>query len=277
MAAAFALILIHRPRQMTPETTQKLVTLNQRFYAQFAGAFHRSRLEPAEGFHDLVAFLPERAFRVLDIGCGNGRFGYFLHQHGRVQTYLGLDASPEYLAQAQQASDLLPHTAVPPTPGQFRFQLADMTQPDFLRQALLSATPTAVTFDLIVCLSALHHIPGQARRQAIMQEMANHLTPGGLLILGNWQFLDSARQRRKIIPWAEAGTNLTPTELAELTEADYLLSWNRGGTGFRYVAMIDETATAVLATHANLHIIHQFRSDGREKNLNLYTIFSNEC
>ncbi len=259
---------------MTPETTQKLVALNQRFYAQFAGAFHRSRIEPAEGFHDLVAFLPERKFQVLDVGCGNGRFGYFLHQHGRVQTYLGLDASPDYLAQAQQWRDLLDDTAVPPHPDQFRFQTADMTQTDFLDKIpipLAEPVEAKAQFDLIVCLSALHHIPGQARRQALMQELAARLAPGGWLLLGNWQFLDSARQRRKIVPWSKAGLAATDVE-----ETDYLLSWSRGGTGFRYVAMIDEANTAVLAAHANLHIVHQFRSDGREKNLNLYTILSNE-
>ena len=281
---------------MTPETAQKLVAINQEFYAQFAGAFHRSRIEPAEGFHDLVAFLPQRKFRVLDVGCGNGRFGYFLHQHGRVQTYLGLDASPDYLAQAQQWQDLLDHTAVSPAPGQFRFQTADMTQMGFLDKIGISpsakpiplrpaqgtvetlaepvrsmAEPVEAQFDLIVCLSALHHIPRQARRQTLMRELAERLTPGGWLLLGNWQFLDSARQRRKIVPWAKAGLTA-----ADVEKTDYLLSWSRGGKGFRYVAMIDETDTAVLAATANLHIVHQFRSDGREKNLNLYTIFSNE-
>ncbi|MCA9980836.1 MAG: hypothetical protein KDD89_08385, partial [Anaerolineales bacterium] len=91
----------------------------------------------------------------------------------------------------------------------------------------------------------------------------------GWLVLGNWQFLDSARQRRKIVPWSEAGLHPTDVE-----ETDYLLSWSRGGTGFRYVTMIDEAATVVLAASANLDIVHQFRSDGRERNLNLYTIFA---
>lgn len=249
---------------LTPDTAHKLMAINQAFYAQFAGAFHRSRIEPAEGFHDLVAFLPQKRFTVLDVGCGNGRFGYFLHQHGRVRRYLGLDASPDYLAQSQQWRDLLDASDNPPDLDRFTFQTADMTQ--------TATWPTARgDFDLVVCLSALHHVPGQAQRQAVVQALADRLAPQGWLLLGNWQFLDSARQRRKIVPWETVG--LTRDEVEPM---DYLISWNRGGTGFRYVAMIDETDTAVLAAQANLRIVHQYRSDGREGNLNLYTILQHE-
>jgi hypothetical protein len=53
---------------------------------------------------------------------------------------------------------------------------------------------------------------------------------------------------------------------------DYLLTWRRDGYGLRYVCLIDEAETAVLAEAAGLNIINQFRSDGKEGNLSLYTI-----
>jgi hypothetical protein len=51
-----------------------------------------------------------------------------------------------------------------------------------------------------------------------------------------------------------------------------LLSWERGGQGVRYVALLDEQAMARLAQASDMMIEHQFRSDGREGDLSLYTI-----
>ena len=55
---------------------------------------------------------------------------------------------------------------------------------------------------------------------------------------------------------------------------DFLLSWQRGGSGLRYVALIDEEATRRLATAAGLRIVDQYRRDGHEGDLNLYTVLA---
>ena len=54
----------------------------------------------------------------------------------------------------------------------------------------------------------------------------------------------------------------------------YLLSWHRGGYGLRYVALLDEAETQRLADAAGLRVVAQFYSDGREGNLNLYTLLA---
>jgi hypothetical protein len=97
--------------------------------------------------------------------------------------------------------------------------------------------------------------------------MAAHLSEDGRIILSNWQFLDSERQRRKITDWGRIG--LTEDEV---DNNDYLLTWKRGGTGYRYVCFIDELETERLAETAGLRCLNQFRSDGREGDLNLYSI-----
>ncbi|MCA9962203.1 MAG: hypothetical protein KC443_24375, partial [Anaerolineales bacterium] len=53
---------------------------------------------------------------------------------------------------------------------------------------------------------------------------------------------------------------------------DYLLTWQRSGFGLRYACHIDAGQTARLAADAELRIVHQFRSDGKEGNLSLYTV-----
>ena len=102
-----------------------------------------------------------------------------------------------------------------------------------------------------------------------MAGMGACLSPGAHLALANWQFVDSERQRRKIQPWSAAGI-----ETSEVEAGDYLLSWQRGGRGLRYVALVDGDETQRLAAEAGLRVVARFRSDGREGNLNLYTILA---
>ncbi len=59
---------------------------------------------------------------------------------------------------------------------------------------------------------------------------------------------------------------------ADVDPKDYLLTWRRDGYGLRYVCLIDEEETATLAGAAGLKIVNQFRSDGKEGNLSLYTV-----
>ncbi|GAB4264170.1 MAG: hypothetical protein Kow0080_03080 [Candidatus Promineifilaceae bacterium] len=234
---------------MKEETAARLRQLNQQFYEQVADSFADSRERPQPGFALLLAWLPQPCQDVLDVGCGNGRFGQFLHKNGHPVTYTGVDNSIGLLTHARQ---LLP---------QGTFQQADMTCPGFLEGF--------GQFDLIVCLAAMQHIPGQANRARLLAEMADHLTENGRLFLANWQFMNSPRQRRKVRDWSMVGLSAGDVE-----PNDYLLTWQREGFGLRYVCQIDAEETAVLAQTANLNILHQFRSDGKEGNLSLYTVMA---
>ena len=125
------------------------------------------------------------------------------------------------------------------------------------------------SFDMISCLATLQHIPGQRNRARLLREMGEHLRIGGRIFLSNWQFLESPRQIKKIADWSEIGIDET-----DLESNDYLITWNRGGIGCRYVAQIDLNETHALAKNTGLHIVESFRSDGKEGNLNLYTVLS---
>lgn len=237
---------------MKDEIAEQLMRLNQNFYDQLAAPFDRSRFEPQFGFVAALQFLPERPLSLLDVGCGNGRFAYFMSNNSRLERYVGLDFSEGLLALAEeQFADL---------PEPIRFEVADIGQPGFAGRY--------GQFDLVASLSAMHHIPQKRRRAALLKEMAAHLTPDGMLLLCNWQFMDSPRQRRKILDWGEIGL-----ERDQVEENDYLLSWKRGGYGRRYCCHIGPEETAWLAQAAGLEIVQQYREDGRERNLTLYTLF----
>jgi tRNA (uracil-5-)-methyltransferase TRM9 len=233
---------------MREEIRQQLLALNRAFYSRLALPFARSRSRPQPGWNRLAAQLPEPCPTLLDVGCGEGRFGRFLLERQRIGRYSGIDFSAELLAQARRT-----------TPG------------DFYERDLSAPQPLAGLgrHAAIACLSTLQHVPGRAGRLLLLREMAAHLLPTGRLLLANWQFLDNARQRRKVVTWPAVALST-----ADVEANDYLLSWQREGPGLRYVCLIDAAETAALAHESGLEVVDQFRSDGREGDLNLYTILT---
>jgi SAM-dependent methyltransferase len=231
---------------MDEHTVQQLVELNRAFYAAFAEPFAETRAEPQPGFARLATYLPTGAIDLLDVGCGDGRFGRFLREAGHTIHYTGVDLTPGLLDRARSGDDDV-------------LLVRDLSRPgslDCLGQ-----------FGCIACLSTLQHIPGHQRRLQLLRDMASHLAPDGVLFLGNWQFLDSPRQHRKLRDWSLAGVD--PRDVGS---EDHLLSWQRGGEGLRYVAHLDAQLTQRLIDEAGLRLLDSFRSDGREGDLNLYSI-----
>lgn len=232
---------------MRDDVARQLLALNQAFYGKFVQPFAQSRANPQPGFKHLLPYVPEACRRVLDVGCGEGRFGRFLLAELPALSYTGVDFSPELLARAEKA---LPEGA---------FYCRDISRADALGDL--------GDFELVSSLAVLQHIPGRARRAQTLREMAERLTGEGRLFLSTWQFLDSKRQRRKIVSWERAG-------LADeaVDNGDYLMTWGTAREGLRYVAYIDRAEVKALAEEAGLSVIDDFRSDGREGDLNLYSV-----
>mgnify|MGYP002713009337 CR=1 FL=1 len=231
---------------MQPDVVQKLLQVNQTFYDSFADSFSHTRKMINNGFDDLLTAVPEGAKSLLDVACGNGRFGKYLFEHDAIQSYTGVDFSAELLKIAREIT------------GGAVYQ-RDLTQPD--------ALDGLGQFDIVACLAALHHIPGEDLKVRLLKNMKARLSENGRIFLSMWEFMDSERQQRKVRDWSEIG--LSPEDVGP---NDYLLTWQTGGFSYRYACMIDEAETAVLAEKAGLKIIKQFRSDGREGNLSLYAV-----
>jgi tRNA (uracil-5-)-methyltransferase TRM9 len=235
---------------MEDNIKQKLLTLNQSFYDEHAVPFAESRTRPQPGFFTLLDDLPVPCDYLLDVGCGDGRLGRFLLARRAIRWYTGVDFSAELLAAAQAIT------------------MGDFHQRDISRPGSLYGLGS---FDAVACLAVMQHLPGRQARLDLLTEMKVALHPGGRIIISNWQFLESERQRRKIVDWDQVGLNRD-----EVDAKDYLLTWQRDGFGLRYVSLIDEEETAVLAAAAHLKIVNQFRADGKEGNLSLYTVLELE-
>lgn len=231
---------------MDERVTQELLALNHRFYQQFAAPFSSSRARPQRGFYELLNWLPKPCKRLLDVGCGDGRLGRFVRQQSEVGAYVGVDFSSELLELAR-------------ADGQGVFEQRNLSEAGCLKGT--------GEFEAIACLATLQHIPGRENRQRLVMEMAQHLRPDGRLMLSNWQFLDNERQRKKLASWSQIGLDDSDVE-----RDDYIMTWQREGFGLRYVCYIDSQEVLALVSLAGLEVANEFRSDGREGDLNLYTI-----
>jgi SAM-dependent methyltransferase len=121
-----------------------------------------------------AGLLAGTALPLLDIGCGIGLLGLYLHAQGHVQHYLGLDHDPRKIAAGLRA-----------------VQRAGLGAAMDLRHADAAELPPVQGH--VALLDMLHYLP--ARDQlALLQAAAGHLAPQGCLVIRNvlredhWRF-----------------------------------------------------------------------------------------
>jgi len=235
---------------MHKQTINLLNEINRKFYNAFAATFAASRARSEPGLERILQNVASDS-RVLDLGCGQGRIALLVP---RTCIYVGIDFSQSMLDVAQ--IEAAKHNT------QAKFYAGDLISEQW-------PISDEGKFDWIILRAVLHHIPGQLNRQQILQHAASYLAPAGKIVLANWQFLDSARLRRRVLDWNTV--NLTPTEVEV---GDYLLDWRRDGYALRYVHLIDEDETQTLAKQVKLNVETMFRADGHQNNLTLYAVLS---
>lgn len=235
---------------MNDETIQALNDLNRRFYATVADDFDTTRGKPWPGWRQLLPHvhrLTADPLRLLDVGCGNGRFGLFVaHALNRPLIYHGLDNNAALLARARDALAALPLVG------------ATLEQRDIIADGLPDGA-----YDLVVLFGVLHHVPGAARRLALMRALARRVAPGGLLVFAAWRFYEYERFRERVAPWPQ-GLGAEP--------GDYLLDWRRGANALRYCHHVDDAEFEQLTGATGLRLRARYRADGQTGDANLYAV-----
>jgi 2-polyprenyl-3-methyl-5-hydroxy-6-metoxy-1,4-benzoquinol methylase len=132
--------------------------------------------------------------RVLDVGCGVGRWSELLASQGAQVT--GIDLSPTMIAEAKRRAQ------ASGTTDRCRFLVQDLAHLDAVER-----------FDLVIGVTVLQHILDPEALQSAVQRMSRHLAPGGRMVL-----LEAAPARREVrcdTPVFRARTRDTYLELFE--------------------------------------------------------------
>jgi len=232
---------------MNRATTIRLNRINQDFYRATAAEFDRTRQGAWQGWERLLPALDLPRHSLLDLGCGNGRFGAFLAaRQTQPFTYIGVDSNADLLARA--------HRQLARNPI-IKLKLID-------RDIVLNDIPPAQA-QLVVLFGLIHHVPGFANRRRLLASAAQRVLPGGCLVFAAWRFYERERFRRRIVPWP-------PSIAAEAH--DYLLDWRRGDRALRYCHYVDDAEHAQLIAATGMPVSADFRADGAEGDLNRYTV-----
>lgn len=209
--------------------------LNKEFYLTTQEYFNTSRQFYWDGWKKLLSYLQGENLNVLDLGCGNGRFGKFLAEHKTIN-YTGIDNNQYLLDRAAENF-----------PGSHLF-CYDLTKPWQVKGK----------FDLIALMAVLHHIPTKTARLKILLRAKKLLKSGGILVFTCWHFNKLKRFNQQVIK--------------KLINNDYILSWRRGTEAKRYVHLFDDAEIDWLIKNLKMKLIDDFVSDGKQGQGNRYLV-----
>ena len=142
--------------------------------------------------------------RVLEFGCGSGRFATLLNQNFPGQfDYVGIDLSDELLLYASKENPNLTF---------FQWDITKLVK-NFEQES----------FDLIVWTSSFQHIPTAKERSFLMKNFYRLLDYDGMLLMTNWSLSDwFIKRHRKIVMKAKV---LSRFNLSKWNSRDLMVPW----------------------------------------------------
>jgi ubiquinone/menaquinone biosynthesis C-methylase UbiE len=145
---------------MTDESAKRYDTQVEVLFKGTANAIRRQALPP---LHEVFAGRDQRRLRLIDVGCGTGRFLDFVKQAWPRLPALGIDMSEAYVAEAKRHLKPWCWLNLIVAKGEA------MPVPDESQ-------------DAATCIFTFHELPPKVRR-AVFRELARVLKPGGRLVL----------------------------------------------------------------------------------------------
>jgi len=149
---------------MEKEYAEYLLKKTKEDYNLIADDFSSKRENTWEETEFLFDSYLSKEMRVLDLGCGNGRY-YPVFKTKKID-YSGIDNSERLISIAKEKYP------------EAKFQLGDAFNIPFSDNF----------FDMVYSIAVLHHIPSRELRIQALKEIGRVLKNNGLLILTVWKF-----------------------------------------------------------------------------------------
>jgi len=147
---------------MDRKIADELLVETRENYDGFAESFSRTRNRIWPEMVSLASGRFNAGDKVLDIGCGNGRYYQFFNERGA--DYCGVDNSKNLIAASVKKFP------------EAKFIVADALSLPFADNE----------FDMAVSVAVLHHISSKEYRKRFFEEAWRVLKPGGCLIVVVW-------------------------------------------------------------------------------------------
>ncbi len=238
---------------MNKATFNQILDVNTEFYKSVANSFSDTRQYPWKGWHKLLEELHKIKLenpRILDIGCGNGRFYEFLKASNFPCVYHGIDNNKRLLQIAKQNS-----------PDQ-NFELHD---------AITELENITGKFNLITLFGITHHIPDSAFRKKWFENILNLCDKSCLIVFTFWDFLSI--EKYTLIDKAileNKGINVD-----ELEPNDHFLGWDKQNDVVRYAHHFAEQELLTIKQiflEKGFTVLSEYKEDGRTSRLNHYLL-----
>ncbi|MBU1954030.1 class I SAM-dependent methyltransferase [Patescibacteria group bacterium] len=211
---------------MKEKTAKKLLHQIKHTYDTIADEFSQSRNYIGREFSH---FDLKGSGKIVDIGCGNGRFAGFLHLKGKYE-YFGIDNNIKLLRIASA-----------------KYPKYKFIEGDQLKLPLKDGSA-----DLAVNLRAFHHIPSEKLRLKALEEMRRILAEDGTLIISVWNLW----QRKYIKQLATAIARWIFT-FGDYDYNDTFIPWN--GKNKRYYHAFTKRELKSIIKKAGLNIVKFYK------------------
>jgi 2-polyprenyl-3-methyl-5-hydroxy-6-metoxy-1,4-benzoquinol methylase len=157
---------------MNKKAEKYLLSLVKRNYEEIADSFNETRKKVMkEMVLKIVEELNiEKEDKILDLGCGNGRFLEILKEDSN---YLGLDNSFKLIEHAKRNYEK-------------EFEVLDILKLEELKED---------NFDYVFSWATFHHIPGKRLRKKFLEDVYKKTNENGIFVLSVWKL----RKRKDFI------------------------------------------------------------------------------
>jgi ubiquinone/menaquinone biosynthesis C-methylase UbiE len=150
----------------TMNNEENILNKTKRDYNLISNHFSETRKRPWDNFKFFFEGIPSRA-KVLDLGCGNGRFNEFLEG----KDYTGLDKSGELIKKAKEK----------------------YPKQNFLVGDALNLPFEDNSFDYVISIAVIHHMPTKKTRKKFLKEIKRVLKSEGEARISTWNYLESKK------------------------------------------------------------------------------------